>query len=178
MVRYTLPQTPDTIITIKGKDSEKARQQAMDKLVQMMDSGELPTELENGFGPEQFIEVKESKEPKEIISDEEDAVAQAVQILSDLAALKIKVVESREEALKIRSAIEVLFTDEPVTVEEITNLKEGFKVLKTFAVANLRYREARGKAEEARVILDEALKSPEPDVKQSSKSGIKSPTPK
>ncbi|MGB3513766.1 MAG: hypothetical protein WBA93_32075 [Microcoleaceae cyanobacterium] len=168
MVRYTLPQTPDTIITVRGKDSEKARQKAMDQLVEMMDSGQLPTELENGFGPEQFIEVKESKE---IVSDEEDAVAQAVQILSDLAALKIKVVESREEALTIRSAIEVLFTDEPVTVEEIANLKEGFKVLKNFAVANLRYREARGKAEEARVILDLALKSPEPEIKQSSKSG-------
>ncbi|NEP79480.1 MAG: hypothetical protein F6K17_04365 [Okeania sp. SIO3C4] len=161
MVSYTLPQNPDTIITVRGKESPRARQKAMDKLVEMMDSGEIVTELENGFSPEQFIEVKESKESKEIASEEEEAVAQAVQILSDLAALKIKVVESREEALKIRSAIEVLFTDEAVTVEEIANLKDGFKVLKTFAVANLRYREARDKAEEARTILDEALKSAE-----------------
>ncbi|NEN93114.1 MAG: hypothetical protein F6K48_31195, partial [Okeania sp. SIO3H1] len=136
---------------------------------EMMDSGEILTELENGFSPEQFIEVKESKESKEIASEEEEAVAQAVQILSDLAALKIKVVESREEALKIRSAIEVLFTDEAVTVEEISNLKDGFKVLKTFAVANLRYREAREKAEEARIILDQALKSDESEIKQSPK---------
>ncbi len=170
MVSYTLPQNPDTIITVRGKDSERARQKAMDKLVEMMDSGEIPTELENGFGPEQFIEVKESKELKEITSEEEDAVAQAVQILSDFAALKIKVVESREEALKIRSAIEVLFTDESVTVEEIANIKDGFKVLKTFALANLRYREAREKAEEARVILDQALKSAESELKPSPKS--------
>lgn len=170
MVSYTLPQNPDTIITVRGKDSERARHKAMDKLVEMMDSGEIPIELENGFGPEQFIEAKESKELKEIISEEEDAVAQAVQLLSDFAALKIKVVESREEALKIRSAIEVLFTDEPVTVEEITNLRDGFKILKTFAVANLRYREARDKAEEARVILDKALKSAESELKRSSKS--------
>ncbi|NET25219.1 MULTISPECIES: hypothetical protein [unclassified Okeania] len=169
MVSYTLPQNPDTIITVRGKDSPRARQKAMDKLVEMMDSGEILTELENGFSPEQFIEVKESKESKEIASEEEEAVAQAVQILSDLAALKIKVVESREEALKIRSAIEVLFTDEAVTVEEISNLKDGFKVLKTFAVANLRYREAREKAEEARIILDQALKSDESEIKQSPK---------
>ncbi|NEO52203.1 MAG: hypothetical protein F6K54_03360 [Okeania sp. SIO3B5] len=161
MVSYTLPQNPDTIITVRGKESPRARQKAMDKLVEMMDSGEILTELENGFSPEQFIEVKESKESKEIASEEEEAVAQAVQILSDLAALKIKVVESREEALKIRSAIEVLFTDEAVSVEEIANLKDSFKVLKTFAVANLRYREAREKAEEARIILDQALKSAE-----------------
>ncbi|NEP88228.1 MULTISPECIES: hypothetical protein [Okeania] len=169
MVSYTLPQNPDTIITVRGKESPRARQKAMDKLVEMMDSGEILTELENGFSPEQFIEVKESKESKEIASEEEEAVAQAVQILSDLAALKIKVVESREEALKIRSAIEVLFTDEAVTVEEIANLKDGFKVLKTFAVANLRYREAREKAEEARIILDQALKSAESEIKQSPK---------
>ncbi|NEP07279.1 MAG: hypothetical protein F6K24_00685 [Okeania sp. SIO2D1] len=169
MVSYTLPQNPDTIITVRGKESPRARQKAMDKLVEMMDSGEILTELENGFSPEQFIEVKESKESKEITSEEEEAVAQAVQILSDLAALKIKVVESREEALKIRSAIEVLFTDEAVTVEEIANLKDGFKVLKTFAVANLRYREAREKAEEARIILDQALKSAESEIKQSPK---------
>ncbi len=171
MVSYTLPQNPDTIITVRGKDSERARQKAMDKLVEMMDSGEIPTELENGFSPEQFIEVKESKESKEITSEEEDAVAQAVQILSDFAALKMKVVESREEALKIRSAIEVLFTDEPVTVEEIANLKDGFKMLKIFAVANLRYREAKEKAEEARVVLDRALKSEESELKKSAKSG-------
>ena len=170
MVSYTLPQNPDTIITVRGKNSERARQKAMDKLVEMMDSGEVPTELENGFSPEQFIEVKESKELKEIISEEEDAVAHAVQILSDFAALKIKVVESKEEALKIRSAIEVLFTDKPVTVDEIANLRDGFKILKTFAVANLRYREARDKAEEARVLLDEALNSRGSELKGSSKS--------
>ncbi|RQH40782.1 hypothetical protein D5R40_16255, partial [Okeania hirsuta] len=60
-------------------------------------------------------------------------------------------------------------TDEAVTVEEIANLKDGFKVLKTFAVANLRYREAREKAEEARIILDQALKSAESEIKQSPK---------
>ena len=170
MVSYTLPQNPDIIITVRGKNSERARQKAMDKLVEMMDSGEILTELENGFSPEQFIEAKELKELKEIISEEEDAVAQAVQILSDFAALKIKVVESREEALKIFSAIKVLFTDQPVTVEEIANLRDGFKILKTFAVANLRYKEARDKAEEARILLNEVLNSTKSELKESSKS--------
>ena len=171
MVSYTLAQNPDTIITVRGKDSDRARQKAMDKLVEMMDSGEIPTELENGFSPEQFIEVKESKEvTKEIISEEEDAVTQAVQTLSDFAALKIKVVESREEALKILSAIEVLFTDETVTVEEIANLRDGFKILKTFAVANLRYREARDKAQKARVILDQAFSCAESELNHLSRS--------
>ncbi len=161
MVRYTLPQSPEIILTVKGKDSAKAREEAMDRLMLLMDEGKLPTELAEGFGPKQFVEVIEDAS----VSDGEDAITEAVQILSNLASLKLKVMESREEALKIREAIDILFTDEAVTAEEIGRLKDGFKVLKNFAQANVRYREARGKAEEARAILDEALQSVESEKK-------------
>ena len=52
-----------------------------------------------------------------------------------------------------------------MTAEEIASLKDGFKVLKNFAQANVRYRDARSKAESARAILDEALQSVEPENK-------------
>ena len=162
MVRYTLPQSPDIILTVKGKDSAKAREEAMDRLMELMDEGKLATELLEGFGPKQFVEVKDIEDAA---SEGEDAITEAVQILSNLASLKLKVMESREEALKIREAIDILFTDEAVTAEEISRLKDGFKVLKNFAQANVRYREARSKAEEARAILDEALQSVEPENK-------------
>jgi len=162
MVRYTLPQSPEIILTVRGKDSAKAREQAMDRLMLLMDEGKLPTELAEGFGPKQFVEVKDIEDAA---SDGEDAITEAVQILSNLASLKLKVMESREEALKIREAIDILFTDESVTAEEIARLKDGFKVLKTFAQANVRYREARSQAEEARTILDGALQSVEPENK-------------
>ena len=162
MVRYTLPQSPEIILTVKGKDSAKAREEAMDKLMDLMDAGELPTDLKEGFGPKQFVEVKEMEDAA---SDSEDAITEAVQILSNLASLKLKVMESREEALKIREAIDILFTDEPVSADEIANLKDGLKVLKNFAQANVRYRDARGKAEGARAILDEALQSVETEKK-------------
>ena len=161
MVRYTLPQSPEIILTVKGKDSAKSREEAMDRLMLLMDEGKLPTELAEGFGPKQFVEVIEDA----ALSDGDDAITEAVQILSNLASLKLKVMESREEALKIREAIDILFTDEPVSAEEIGRLKDGFKVLKNFAQANVRYREARGKAEEARAILDEALQSVESEKK-------------
>ena len=162
MVRYTLPQSPEIILTVKGKDSAKAREEAMDRLMELMDEGKLATELLEGFGPKQFVEVKDIEDAA---SEGEDAITEAVQILSNLASLKLKVMESREEALKIRAAIDILFTDEAVTAEEIARLKDGFKVLKNFAQANVRYREARSKAEEARAILDEALQSVEPENK-------------
>ncbi|MFM7408476.1 MAG: hypothetical protein ACKO3K_17930 [Cuspidothrix sp.] len=158
MVQYSLAQSPEIILTVPGKDSPKARDKAMDQLMELMDAGELPTELEEGFGPQQLIEVKE---PTTDTSNREDEITQAVQILSNLASLKLKVQESRTEALEIRKAIDVLFSDKSVTEEEIAYLKEGFKVLKNFAQANLRYQEARSKAEQARHILDQALKSPE-----------------
>ncbi len=158
MVQYTLTQSPEIILTVPGKDSAKAREKAMDQLMKLMELGELPTELEEGFGPQQLIEVKETSIDT---TNGEDAITQAVQILSNLASLKLKVQESRAEALEIRQAVDVLFSDNSVAEEEITRLKEGFKVLKNFAQANLRYQEARSKAEHARQVLDEALKSPD-----------------
>ena len=158
MVQYTLAQSPEIILTVPGKDSAKARDKAMDQLMELMDAGKLSTELEEGFGPQQLIEVKE---PTIDSASGEDAITQAVQVLSNLATLKLKVQESRAEALEIRKAVDVLFSDNSVTEEEITRLKEGFKVLKNFAQANVRYQEARAKAEQARQVLDEALKSPD-----------------
>ena len=158
MVQYTLAQSPEIILTVSGKDSAKTREKAMDQLMELMETGKLPTELEEGFGPQQLIELKE-----QIIDNTsgEDAITQAVQVLSNLATLKLKVQETRTEALEIRKAVDVLFSDNSVTEEEITRLKEGFKVLKNFAQANLRYQEARNKAEQARQVLDQALKSSE-----------------
>jgi len=156
MVQYTLAQSPEVILTVSGKDSLKAREKAMDQLIALMEAGTLPTDLSEGFGPQQFIEVKE---PVLVNVEEEDAITQAVQVLSTLATLKLKVQVSRTEAMKIRTQIDTLFTDEIVSEEEITNLKEGFKVLKIYAQANLRYREARTQAEQAREILDQALKA-------------------
>ncbi len=157
MVQYTLAQAPEVILTVSGKDSAKARDKAMDQLMEQIDEGKLPTDLSEGFSPEQLIEVKESITMDN--ASNEDAITQAVQVLNNLATLKLKVQESRTEALEIRKAVDVLFTDKSVSDEEITRLKEGFKVLKNFAQANVRYQEAKAKAEEARAILDQALKS-------------------
>lgn len=156
MVHYSLAQSPEVVLTVPGKDSPKAREKAMDQLLEMMEEGKLTTDLSEGFGPQQFIEVKE---PTATPAEENDAIAQAVQVLSNLATLKIKVQSSRTEAMKVREQIDLLFSDEPVDEEELNQLKEGFKVLKNFAQTNLRYREARTQAEQARAVLDQALKS-------------------
>jgi hypothetical protein len=171
MVQYTLVQSPETIFTVPGKDSPKAREKAMDQLMQFMDAGKLPTELADGFSPQQFIEVKE---PTISNSTDDDAITQAVQVLSNLATLKLKLQDSRTEALQIRAKLDVLFTDDPVDEAEIANLKEGFKALKSYAQANLRYREARVQAEQARSTLDRALSPSESEANGDAKPAPKS----
>lgn len=156
MVSYSLVQDPEVKLTVPGKDSPKAREKAMDQLLEMLEEGKLSTDLSEGFSPQQFIEVKDDAITP---AEENDAIAQAVQVLSNLATLKIKVQSSRTEAMKVREQIDLLFSDEPVDEEELNQLKEGFKVLKNFAQTNLRYREARTQAEQARTVLDQALKS-------------------
>lgn len=155
MVQYTLVQSPEVLLNVPGKDSTKARERALDQLMELMDNGSLGTELADGFSPEQFVEVKEQESMR---SKDEDAVTEAVQVLSNLANLKLKAQSLKGDAIAIRNKIDLLFTDEPISEADINELKEGFKVLKTFAQANLRYRESRAKAETAREVLDQALK--------------------
>ncbi len=150
-------QSPEVVLTVPGKDSRKAREQAMDQLVTLMDEGQLPTTLADGFDPQQFIEVKEPETSPQVQS-QEDAVVEAVQVLSALATLKLKMQESRTEALKVRELVDLLFADDPITEEQVESLKDGFKTLKSFAQSNLKFRDARSRAAAAREVLDEALK--------------------
>lgn len=156
MVQYTLAQCPEVTLSVSGRDSKKTREKAMEQLIELMDAGKLPVDLSDGFGPQEFIEVQAQEST---VVDEEAAVVEAVQILNNLATLKLKAQNLRDGALEVRSLVDLLFTDEPITEEQIEQLKKGFKVLKDFAQANLRYRAGRSEAEEARTILDEALKS-------------------
>ncbi|MGF1569232.1 MAG: hypothetical protein ACFCVD_14375 [Nodosilinea sp.] len=156
MVQYTLAQSPDIVLTVPGKDSNKAREKALDQLMTMLDEGELTTSLADGFSAQQLVEVQPLA-PTEATQQHDDAVVQAIQTLNQLATLKVKVQESREEAHKIRSLVDLLFVDDPITEAQVAELKDGFKVLKSFAQSNLRFREARSQAEAARAVLDEAL---------------------
>ena len=161
MARYTLAQSPEVILTVAGKDSPKTREKAMVELMELMDSGKLDTDLADGFSPDQFIEVKEIS----MSEDREDPITQAVQVLNNLATLKIKVQDLRSDAMQVRSQIDILFTDEIVSEEQINSIKEGFKILKSFAQLNMKFLDARSQAENARQVLDEALKSPNSEVK-------------
>ena len=168
MVRYTLAQSPEVVLTVAGKDSSKAREKAMVELIELMDSGKLDTDLADGFSPDQFIEVRELS----MSEDREDPITQAVQVLNNLATLKIKVQELRSDAMQVRSQIDILFSDEMVSEEQINSIKEGFKTLKSFAQLNMKFLDARSQAENARQVLDEALQSPYSELKTPAPSPV------
>jgi hypothetical protein len=159
MVKYTLKEDPEVVIEVPGKDSAKSRDKAMDKLMKLLNEEKLSTNLENGFGPDEFIEVRENAQVSSAGggSPEEDAIVEAVQVLNNFATLKLKTQESKQEAMDIRVLVDLLFTDDLISEEDVTKLKEGFKVLKNFAQANIKYRDAKSQAESARGILDQAL---------------------
>ncbi|XGB42521.1 MAG: hypothetical protein LVS60_01195 [Nodosilinea sp. LVE1205-7] len=158
MVSYTLAQSPEVVLAVPGKDSPKTREKAMDQLMTMLDQGKLPTTLADGFSAQQLVEVQ-APPPSVATEQQEDAVVQAIQILHQLASLKVKVQDSRDEALQVRALVDLLFSDEPISETQLAQLKDGFKVLKSFAQSNLRFREARDQAEAARQVLDAALRS-------------------
>jgi len=156
MVQYTLAQSPEVHITVPGKDSGKARERAMDQLMTMLDAGELPTALADGFSPSQLVEVREQP-PSNRLQQQEAEVVQAIQVLNHLSTLKVKLQASRADALAARTLVDSLFSADPLDDDQLAQLKEGFKVLKSFAHSNLRFRDAKAEAEQARRVLDEAL---------------------
>lgn len=177
MVQYTLAEHPEILLKVPGKNSSATRNKAMDQLIALVESGKVSKDLPEGLSPQQFVEVEDNQVPLPIMTSDsdtasqntEDAITQAVQLLSNLATLKLKVQASRTEAMKVRAQVDSLFSDDPVDEAELEQLKEGFKVLKTFAQNNLRYREARAQAEQARSILDQALSLPEATSKSEKK---------
>lgn len=158
MVQYTLAQSPDVVLAVSGKDSRKAREKALDQLMALLDEGTLPTALADGFSAEQLVEIQATS-TSAAVQQQEDSVVEAIQVLNQLATLKVKVQASRDEALQVRQLVDLLFTDDSMSEDQLTELKDGFKVLKAFAQSNLRFKEARAQAEEARQILDQALES-------------------
>jgi hypothetical protein len=157
MPTYTLKEHPEVSLIVPGsKDSKASRQKAMEQAYQLLD--EQTIELPNGLTQDELILAQEPQ-PTESVQAEVDEVSEAVQSLHQLIKLKTKVEQTREEALQIRELINLLFSDARITDEQLEQLRQGLKVLSTFAQANVQYKQARVQAESARKVLDLALKS-------------------
>lgn len=153
MTLYTIPQCPEMLFHTIKKELRKARYHILEQIIELINSDELHITLPEGFSARQIIEITE----EDLMADGEDKVTQAVKILSKLADSKRKIQILHDEAMKIRNLINLLFDSQKISDEQYQNLDKGFKILREYAHAHLRYKEALIEAEEARVILDETL---------------------
>lgn len=104
--------------------------------------------------PVKAVEVSETK----LTPTAEEEITQAIQVLSTLATLKLKTQESKDQSLVVLRKIESLFKlEEPISPEDLEELKTGFKTLNKFALAVNQYYETKTKAEDAKKVLDAIL---------------------
>lgn len=158
MVAYTLATCPDLIINLRGKDTDKARKQAMEQLYQMMENDEIPADaFPDGVSAADFIEV-DTDTLNTPTAVEEEELLQAVQTLSALALLKLDLEKERQAAIEIYQTIDrFLFGDGELDEAEVEQLKKGFKTLKGFAQNYVKLQAALPQAKLARDLIKPAL---------------------
>ena len=162
MATYAIPEVPDVVVTVRGKDSITTRQKALDKIADMLSSGELPTEVPNGLTPEQLILTEAPARTTDAEGDEEqEPLSMAVREVHKFLLLKIKTQRLKQLALQARQNIDTILTLESIEqdfdqLEEM--LKGDYKTIKEFVGALGEYRQTKTGAEAALRLLDEALK--------------------
>jgi len=162
MATYTIPEVPDVLVTVRGKDSITTRQKALDKIADMLSSGELPTEVPKGLTPDDLILTEAPARTTDAEGDEEqEPLSMAVREVHKFLLLKIKTQRLKQLALQARQNIDTILTEESIEqdfdqLEEM--LKGDYKTIKEFVGALGEYRQTKTGAEAALRLLDEALK--------------------
>lgn len=156
MPQYTIPYCPELLFEVPGADSDNARYKATQQIVFLINEGQLKIKLPEGFSTRKLIEITK----QDLMAENEHKIIEAVKIISKLSAAKQITQELHEQALQTRGTIDALFSNQALTKKDFDDIESKLKILKNFAIANLRYKEALFEAEKARRILDEALKLP------------------
>ena len=161
MATYALPEVPDVLVTVRGKDSLSTRHKALDKIAEMSSSGELSIEVLNGLSTDQLILSETPAKTTEPESDEEqEPLSMAVRELHKFLLLKIKTQRLKQLAVQARQNIDAILTEESIE-QDLDQLEEtvkgDYKTLKEFVLALGEYRQTKTGAEAALAILDEAL---------------------
>ena len=158
---YTLAQAPEVQVSVPGKDSVTTRDKALDKIKQMLESGELPTELSIGLSTEQLIlTVAPGKITNAEGDEEQEPLEVAVRELQKFLFLKLRTQRLKLGATQARQIIATILTEETneQDVDQLEEMLKGnFKTLKEFVGVLKEYRQAKPGAETALIILDEAL---------------------
>ncbi|MBD2213993.1 hypothetical protein H6G27_29615 [Nostoc linckia FACHB-104] len=156
MPQYTIAYCPELLFKVSGADSHSARYKATQQIAFLLNEGQLKINLPEGFSSRQLIEITN----QDLMAENEHKVIEAVKVISKLSAAKQTIQQIHKQALQTRTKIDALFGNEVLTKQDFDEIESNLKVLKNFAIANLRYKEALSEADKARRLLDEALKLP------------------
>jgi len=161
MATYVLAELPDILITVRGKDSITTRQKALEKIADMLSSGELSTEVPKGLTPDLLILTEAPARTTDAEGDEEqEPLSMAVRELHKFLLLKIRTQRLKQLAVQARQNIDTILTEESIE-QDLDQLEEtvkgDYKTLKEFVLALGEYRQTKTGAEAALAILDEAL---------------------
>ncbi len=163
MATYTIPDAPEVIVSVRGKDSLSTRHRALDKIADMLSSGELSIEeVSNGLSTDQLILSETPAKTTEPESDEEqEPLSMAVRELHKFLLLKIRTQRLKQLALQARQNIDTILLEESIEqdLDQLESTVKGdYKTLKEFVGALGEYRQTKTGAEAALRLLDEALK--------------------
>ncbi|MFK0732841.1 MAG: hypothetical protein ACFKPT_14435 [Gloeotrichia echinulata GP01] len=156
MPQYTTTYCPELLFKIPGADSDSARYKATQQIAFLLNEGQLKINLPEGFSTRQLIEITK----QDLMAENEHKIVEAVKVISKLSAAKQTTQQLHKQALHTRTKIDSLFGNEALTKQDFDEIESSLKVIKNFAIANLRYKEALSEAENARRLIDEALKLP------------------
>ncbi len=160
MATYTLAEAPEVVVSVRGKDSLTTRQKALDKIAEILETEELPTERSLRLSTEQLILTEAVGKTTDAEGGEEQPLEIAVRELHKFLLLKLRTQRLKQAAVLARQNIEVVLTEEAIEqdLDQLEEMVKGScKSLKEFVGALGEYRQARVGAEAALIIVDEAL---------------------
>ncbi|MBW4460062.1 MAG: hypothetical protein KME47_07475 [Nodosilinea sp. WJT8-NPBG4] len=159
MPTYTTPQRPDILIKAKGSSYEKATYNALLQIDDFIQQGYLDDERFKDFSSKSFIEIKE----QDFMAKDEKELIDSVIILSKLFVSKRNIQDLKEQARKALVTLNILFEEKEIDEVDYTSIQNSLKLIKKYAVNNLRYKEVLIEAETARKVVEKAVE--EPDTK-------------
>lgn len=180
MATYTLAEVPEVTVSVRGKDSPIIRQKALDQIADMLESGELLTELPKELSIEQLV-LTDSAKTTDTESDEEQPLEMALRELQKFLFLKLRTQRLKQSATVARQNMANLLSEETLEQdldEAEETIKGHFKTLKDFVGVLREYRQSKPRAESALIVLDEALgfNLSTPDTLKTSNSTTKTKT--
>ena len=190
---YTVPDYADTLIVPieASQDNEAAREKALDRILQMIDSEEDATLTQDSFpdglgtdklvlvDPPQSKETGKKRRSKKEFDRELQPIEVAAAEVAKFSMLRVELQKKQQEALPYLKLVEAVFSTAPLTEEymEMAASKAFTDALKKLASTKVEFDTFQPKAREAWELLKPILVSAAPIKTEQAKGEKKQSAP-